>query len=142
MQYFATDSCEYDGECRYKPIKLKENEQICFKCGLVVTSVKNLREHIREIHGSEQCKLYAQNKCARGSSCWFSHSKHNNQYNMNHQDFHETPTMRMYSSVVGAGTGQTNQTQMREQVINMSQMMSQMVNQLSTVMSQMGITTQ
>ena len=109
---------------------------------MVVTSVKNLRGQIKELHGSEQCKLYAQNKCARGSSCWFSHSKHNNQYNMNHQDFHKTPTMRMYSSVVGAGTGQTNQTQMREQVINMSQMMSQMVNQFSTVMSQMGITTQ
>ena len=60
-------SCEYDGECRFKHVKLKENEHICFKCGDIVISMKDLIKHIKEAHGHEPCHKYAENNCAQGS---------------------------------------------------------------------------
>ena len=134
-------SCEYDGECRYKHIKLKENEHICFKCGVIVTSVKDLMKHIKETHGSEPCNKFAQNNCARGSRCWFSHSRlqHNSQKGaiVEDQGFHITPTRRLYSSVVGAQTSHQNTQVLTEQILKMiPQIVTQVVTALSPQMNQ------
>ena len=32
-KYFPSNSCEYDDECRFNHIILKQGEQICYKCG-------------------------------------------------------------------------------------------------------------
>ena len=98
---FAVGTCEYKEECRFRHIKLKEKELICYKCGKIVTTVKALMRHIKEKHGSEPCKKYALNECARGAQCWYSHNMlqahSRSTYSRENQVFQETPTMRPYS---------------------------------------------
>ena len=72
---YATDSCEYRSECNFKHIKLKQNEHICYNCGVKTSALKDLMAHIKEAHGSEPCRKYAEGKCDRNTRCWYSHSR-------------------------------------------------------------------
>ena len=91
-------------------------------------------EHIKDIHGREPCKMFAQNKCARGSRCWFSHERiqHNQQNasSVGEQDFQQTPTRRLYSSVVGAQTSQVHQVSEQIQNQNILQATQQILPQI------------
>ena len=105
---YATNSCQYQSDCNYKHIKLKENEHICYTCGVIVPTIKDLMIHIKEIHGSQPCTKFARGKCDRNSRCWYSHNKLpaiNNSMDTSYsreQDFCQVPTTpRQYSSVVG-----------------------------------------
>ena len=107
---FASNKCDYNEECRYKHIKLKENEHICFTCGFIASSIKNLMQHIMEIHGSQPCRKFAERKCDRGQLCWFSHDKISKTAPTQEVDFQEIPTTRrQMSSVVGAQDSQLHQ---------------------------------
>ena len=45
---YASGSCEYEEEeCRFKHIKLGENQQICYNCGVITQTVKDLMNHIK-----------------------------------------------------------------------------------------------
>ena len=104
-RYFATASCEYDDECRFEHVILRKDQHICYTCGVIKTSVKDLMVHIKEIHGSQPCTKYAEGKCDRNSRCWYSHNNLPTvqpPYISENQGFQETPTMRHYSTMVGA----------------------------------------
>ena len=110
---YATNSCEYKEEFRYRHIKLRDNEHICYKCGTLSATVKDLMKHIQEIHGSQPCTKFAIGQCDRNSRCWYSHSNVTNNTttqntsNVEDQDFQGPPTTRgQYSQVVGAGRQQ------------------------------------
>ena len=75
---YATDSCDYNSECKFKHIKLKQNEHICYNCGVRTNALKDLMTHIREIHGSQPCTKYAEGKCDRNNRCWYSHRRSQN----------------------------------------------------------------
>ena len=74
---YATNSCDYKSECKYRHIKLKHNEQICYTCGKRTQTIKELMAHIKDVHGSQPCTKYAKGQCDRGSKCWYNHSKTN-----------------------------------------------------------------
>jgi hypothetical protein len=119
---FATNSCHYKSECKYKHIILQRNEQICYTCGTRTNTMKDLMAHIKEVHGSQSCTKSATGQCDRGRRCWYSHSKHtSNNRNQStptkrqggvqedeEEDFQESPRRprRPYSQVAGAGNNQ------------------------------------
>ena len=110
---YATNSCEYEEECKFKHIKLQDNKQICYKCGTITATVKDLMKHIQEIHGSQPCTKFAAGQCDRNTRCWYSHGSlpnnpiSQNTSNVEEQDFQDPPTIRgLYSQVVGAGRQQ------------------------------------
>ena len=70
--YFMEDRCDLDEECRFKHIKLKQGEQICYTCGLIFSSKKDLLNHIRELHGHTICHRFLKNQCTF-RRCLFSH---------------------------------------------------------------------
>ena len=71
---YASGSCEYEeAECRFKHIKLQENQQICYNCGVITQTVKDLMNHIKEIHGAQACTKFAAGNCDRKSQCWYSY---------------------------------------------------------------------
>ena len=72
---FATISCTYKSECRYRHIKLKENQHICYTCGVKTSTLKDLMVHIKDAHGSQPCTKFVKGQCDRQSRCWYSHSK-------------------------------------------------------------------
>ena len=72
---FATNSCSYKSECKYRHIKLKHNEQICYTSGKRTVTINDLMTHIKNIHGNQPCTRYAKGQCDRGSGCWYYHSK-------------------------------------------------------------------
>ena len=93
---YATNSCEY-AECRFRHIKLRENEHICYKCGVRSSTIKDLMMHIREIHGSEPCTKFAKGECDRNLRCWYSHSRlptRAQKQSYSQEDFREGPTAR------------------------------------------------
>ena len=61
--YFIEDNCELDSKCRFYHIKLNQGEQICYKCGKIFKSKKDLINHIKEKHGNEICHRYLHNEC-------------------------------------------------------------------------------
>ena len=72
-----TKSCDYKSECKYRHIKLKHNQQICYTCGKRTQTIKELMAHIKDVHGSQPCTKYAKGQCDRGRKCWYNHRKTN-----------------------------------------------------------------
>ena len=70
--YFKEDSCDLDDECRFKHIKLKHGEQICYTCGKIFNIRREMLSHIREKHGSTVCHRFLKNECTV-RRCLFSH---------------------------------------------------------------------
>ena len=90
---FTQNSCDLDSECLYNHGKLKTEELMCFKCGLIVEGKSHLLTHIKSVHGNTICQKVKQNQCKFGNSCVYSHSAHitTNQVPQNStqtQDFH------------------------------------------------------
>ena len=106
---------------------------------MVTSAIKDLMQHIKDIHGSEPCKLFAQNKCAQGFRCWFSHNirqpKRQSASFVKDQDFQETPTRRLYSSVVGAQTSQLHKVSQQDQqsIQSLTSQMGIMMNQMNHI---------
>ena len=69
--YFREDRCDV-AECRFKHIKLNPGEQICYTCGKIFISRKDMVSHIREEHGNTLCHRFLNNKCLV-RRCLFSH---------------------------------------------------------------------
>ena len=86
---YATNTCDYKSGCRFRHIKLKKDEYICYTCGLRIQTLRDLMAHIKEIHGSQACTKFAKGQCDRGSRCLYSHSK-----TRGHKVNHSTPTER------------------------------------------------
>ena len=72
---FATNECEYEGECRFRHIILQRGQHICYKCGVIFNSKTDLTRHIKNVHGNEICKKFKENKCQYGSKCHFKHTQ-------------------------------------------------------------------
>ena len=71
---FREDRCDLDDECRFRHIKLKQGEEICYKCGKIFQSKRDLLSHIEQIHGHEICHRYLRNECT-ARRCLFTHSR-------------------------------------------------------------------
>ena len=71
--YLKVDRCDLEKEeCRFKHIKLKPGEQICFTCGKIFISKREMLSHIREKHGNTLCHRFLRNECTV-RRCLFSH---------------------------------------------------------------------
>ena len=70
---FATNSCGYERDCRYKHIILKKGEHICYKCGLIFTSKSSLLDHIKNNH-HEMCLKFLEGNCTFGIRCIYKHT--------------------------------------------------------------------
>ena len=70
---FKDDKCEAI-DCRFRHIKLKVNEEICYKCGYICTSKTNIINHIKDAHGNEICHKSVSNQCSRSrEQCLYKH---------------------------------------------------------------------
>ena len=138
---FPSHTCEYDGECRFNHIILKENERICYKCGKRTSNQNDLMKHMQDKHQGIICKKFQENKCSFGTRCMFSHTN----VRKVERPHHETGVGRAHAEVQQdfreppQGGGQNNIAVTREEVTNMNQMMAQMMSQLNIVMSKMGL---
>ena len=80
---FATNSCEFDADCRFNHIILEQNQAICFQCGNIFDDKRSLMRHIEEQHGSILCNKFAAGKCTYGNKCLY---KHDSNLNQEHSD--------------------------------------------------------
>ena len=77
---FSVDRCEFDSDCKFYHIKLKQSEVICYKCGDTFSSRTSLIKHIKQIHGNLQCVKYNSNECKFNSdTCFYSHTNKSNE---------------------------------------------------------------
>ena len=76
---FLVNACDFDSDCMFNHVTLKDTEQICFRCGEIFTSTTSLITHIKQDHGNIPCKNYSLNQCKFNSfTCIFSHTSGNN----------------------------------------------------------------
>ena len=76
---YATNNCEFDSDCLYNHVALKEGEFICFRCGDRFHVKRNLVNHIQTIHGHIQCRKFKDNNCTFGNKCLFKHNVNSEQ---------------------------------------------------------------
>ena len=72
-------SCEYDSECNFYHVTLKQGEHICYKCGEVFNNKTLMLKHISSVHGEEPCQKFKANKCTFGDRCFYKHTTINAQ---------------------------------------------------------------
>ena len=70
---FLNDKCEFDSDCMYNHVNLRENEVICFTCGNKFQDKHSLLTHIRNIHGNAPCKNFLKGNCKFNERCFFRH---------------------------------------------------------------------
>ena len=134
---YASNSCEYE-KCRFRHIKLKQNEHICYNCGVKNPSIKSLMAHIKEIHGAQECTKFLARNCDRGSRCWYNHGRLQASRPTNstppktssEQDFPQLPTLGQ------ARTWQQNKTEkililLQQQQLKQNQQIEKMMSQLT-----------
>ena len=136
--YFRDGRCELDEECGYNHIILKQGEQICFKCGIVFKSKRELINHIREQHGDTIYHRFLRNECKQ-ARCFFSHniltaSAERSQvevraYTPTAQDFPSLPTAR---PVVRAQTVAQSTQDPAQSVPNLSQETQNQIRNMAT----------
>ena len=68
-EYFDEDNCD-DDDCRFRHIKL--GQYICYKCGKIFRSKREMMKHKEGIHGNNICHRFLRNEC-RVRRCFFSH---------------------------------------------------------------------
>ena len=71
--FSMNNRCEFDSECNFQHIKLKQGDHICYKCGDIFSNKTLLIKHISSEHGEEPCRRFAENKCTFGYRCHFKH---------------------------------------------------------------------
>ena len=115
---YKTDSCN-ETMCRFSHIKLQPNQDICYKCGTIYLSKKDLINHIKKQHGNIVCHKFIQNQCDRSSEdCIFSHRPENVDKQTNiHQDFPQGHPIPLHSPL-------TNITNMSEHIQSQLQLQS------------------
>ena len=64
--------CDLDDDCNFHHVKLAQGEQICYTCGDIFKSKRDLINHIKEKHGNIVCYKFLQNKCTV-RRCFFKH---------------------------------------------------------------------
>jgi hypothetical protein len=129
---YATNSCDYESQqCRYRHIRLKENEHICYTCGVKTKALKDLMTHIKDIHGSQPCTRFAKGLCDRRSRCWYSHRKPTSG-NVNISQPTPSPWQGDFQKVPPTSHPQLPVQQMSEQVQN--QRITQATNNVLKVM--------
>ena len=75
---FPQARCEYDSECNFLHIILKNTEQICFKCGEINQGKTEMINHIKEKHERTPFHKFQQSKCGFSSEdCLYSHINKN-----------------------------------------------------------------
>ena len=152
--YFKEGKCDVDGECRYNHTILKAGQEICYKCGQMFNSKRDMLKHINIAHGQETCHRFLRNECTV-RRCLFSHNilTASNEQRGTHEgaaphptsaDFHSLPTARpvVWSRAVAQGpkTPVMPKT-FEEQVLQtLTQMMPQITQQLVTAL-RTGMTT-
>ena len=107
--------CDLDTKCMFNHEKLKPGDEICYKCGKVFMSKRELGNHIIDEHGQTMCHQFLKNECTR-RRCYYSHRTLQNVVEpskqasaLTSQDFPNLPTTR---PVVGSQeTAQTPQDQ-------------------------------
>ena len=71
---FAKNKCEFDNECRFKHIILREGQYICYTCGQIDKDKTSNMKHLKTIHGNTPCKRFEENRCGfSGKDCIYSH---------------------------------------------------------------------
>ena len=109
---YQSKRCEYDSECNFSHVILKENEQICYKCGDIVTSKTELYNHLKQKPGQTPCHKFQQNTCSYSSQdCLYRHTM-NNHAQRNHnaasqpvnrdfQNIHQSPAPPEWPTIGG-----------------------------------------
>ena len=128
---YAINNCEYDDECRYQHITLRENQEICFKCGEIFSNKTEMMKHVKGKHGEIPCTRFSDGHCEYGSKCLFKHvMKTTNQ--ATHQVFRTVPLNP------GSRQWQPNQPQPNQQ--QMIEMMTKLIPEMmSQIMIKMGM---
>ena len=139
-EFTKNNKCEYDTECRYNHTLLLQGEQICFKCGDKLKSQSLLMKHIKDTHSDIICKNFLENSCSYGTRCMFRHRgpPAHNVARQKQADFWEAPTGGHMNLTVGT----QNQTVTKTEVMQMTQMMSQLMNQMTRLITTVSLQTQ
>ena len=70
--YFIETRCELDDDCNFYHVILAQGQHICYTCGDIFKSKRDLINHIKEKHGNTVCYKFLQNKCTV-RRCFFKH---------------------------------------------------------------------
>lgn len=70
--YFIETRCELDDDCNFNHVILAQGQHICYTCGDIFKSKRDLINHIKEEHGNTVCYKFLQNKCTV-RRCFFKH---------------------------------------------------------------------
>ena len=89
-------NCEYDSECSFYHIVLKQGEHICYKCADVFNNKTLLLKHIASVNGEEPCQKFKANKCTIGNTCFFKHVETNVQVQHQIQHLHQLSHSRFF----------------------------------------------
>ena len=133
-----------DDKCRFAHKILQQGEHICYKCGDIFRSKRDMLKHIEHKHGNTMCYKFLRNEC-RARRCLYSHglpasdvatTTERNISQTTAPDFHRQHTTRpvVWSQVVAQGTQAQVQSNMSEEVQNQSQGMEAQVLQALTKM--------
>ena len=90
-------------------------------------------KHIKDTHGDIMCKHFLGNSCSYGTRirCMFRHRGSHNVARQKQPDFWEAPTGGHMNLTVGTH----NQTVTETEVMQMTQMMSQLMNQMNRLIT-------
>ena len=158
---YANNTCEYE-RCRFNHIVLEGRQKICFKCGDLLESQKDLRRHMKETHGGIICKKFLENKCSHESYCMFSHMnspaqsverRPNTTQSNTQEDIRNKPAQLVARGVNSTQSNTQGDFRIptagqsspavgaltQQEVQNMGHMMNKMMTQLNMVMSKMGL---
>ena len=115
---FASNTCEYDDECRYQHIILEGTKEVCFTCGEMFRNKTDMMKHIKATHGAEPCMRFDEGNCVYGSKCLFSHIRRATQTQTTSQVFRPATTNQSSQAwphiYPNQQTNQPNQPQMME----------------------------
>ena len=105
---FASNRCEYDGDCSFYHIILEKGEHICYRCAHKTKSRTEMMRHIKNEHGNIICHRFLRNQCNFGSQCLYSHSvpsAQNVQRNRanSHSDSTHVPTAQDFPDTLTSG---------------------------------------
>ena len=137
---FEANKCGEASKCRFRHIKLKESEEICYKCGQICTSKTDIINHIKDIHGNEVCHIFLSNQCSRSSAqCIYKHHTKDTLPKSQQKVFWQGPNPPLHSPPVGMlNMSEHIQNQFQVQTphvpnplpVNILQMIPQLVSQV------------
>jgi hypothetical protein len=130
---FASNECEYEGECKFHHIILQRGQQICYKCGDKFSNKTDLIRHIKSEHGNEEYKKFKETECDYGTKCLFKHS------NIIERSRQTLPTPQDFQPLTPPANPQVQVFQERptSQIpLNILNMIPQIVSQIVIALSQ------